>query len=90
LLAVSGSGTKTSGEFTTSRDKFQINYNFNCSSFGSQGNFQIYVYEGSALVDVAVNDLAASGADTTFEYQGAGTFHLQMNSECTWTVEVYE
>lgn len=69
-----------------------VTYTFNCSNFGSEGNFQIYFYGANlfGIPDILANDLAKKGGDTTTEYlNGAtGPFHLEMNSECKWTVKV--
>ena len=94
LLSISGSGIKTSKTFSWSGGSVDLTYTFNCSNFGSQGNFQIYFYGASILgptvPDILANDLAAKGGDTTTEYlNGAtGPFHLEVNSECNWTVAV--
>ena len=37
-----------------------------------------------------VNDLAASKQTNSWAYDNAGTRHLQINSECAWTVEVVD
>jgi hypothetical protein len=34
-----------------------------------------------------VNELGASGSDTEY-YHSGGTFYLEVNSECSWTVQV--
>jgi len=94
LLSLSGSGIKSSKTFEFSGDSVDVIYTFDCSDFGYAGNFQIYFYGASLLgpsvPDILANDLAMSGGDTTTEYlYGAtGPFHLEMNSECDWTVKV--
>jgi hypothetical protein len=94
LLSISGSGIKTSKTFSWSGDSVDLTYTFNCSNFGSQGNFQIYFYGvsilGPTVPDILANDLAAKGGDTTTEYLNGSTgpFHLEVNSECKWTVAV--
>lgn len=87
LLDEKGNGIKKTKPFTTTRP-WTIDYTYDCASFGQKGNFQIYVYElPETLSGIAVNELAASGSDTTNEY-GVGQFYLQMNSECDWHVVV--
>jgi hypothetical protein len=87
LLDKTGSGINTTAKFSPAGD-WQIVWSYDCSSFGSSGNFQIYVYNGDgSLSDVAVNELGAKGSDVTNEHQG-GTYYLQMNSECKWHVIV--
>ena len=87
VLVGSGSGIKNTADFTTGSD-WSIAYTFNCKSFGSEGNFQIYVYDGSDLSDVPANDLATKGGATSYEHGESGTHYLQINSECAWTVKV--
>lgn len=94
LLSLSGSGIKNSKTFNSSGDSVDVVYTFNCSSFGSQGNFIVDFYGasdfGPDFPDGIVNELAKSGSNTTTEYlNGAtGPFHVSMNSECKWTVKV--
>jgi hypothetical protein len=84
LLDLAGTGIKNSDEFSAP-SHWRIHYTYDCSSFGQQGNFQIYVEEGSTPVDAPVNELGAKGDSTTDVYH-AGTVHLSMNSECDWHV----
>ncbi len=87
LLDKSGSGINKTASFTAAGD-WEIDYSFDCSNFGSQGNFQVYVFnEDGSVADVPVNDLAAKGQDVSYEHQG-GTYYLEMNSECAWHVVV--
>lgn len=86
LLDMKGNGIKRSTKFTTSGD-WAIDWSYDCSAFlGGSGNFQIFV-EGDTT-DVATNELGKSGSGTQPEYTGAGTFYLEMNSECIWHVTV--
>ncbi|MBS2965266.1 hypothetical protein KGA66_19610 [Actinocrinis puniceicyclus] len=86
-LTVKGEGTKTTKTFSTG-DDWSIAYTFNCASFGSQGNFQIYTYTDGSLSDTPVNALDEKGSDTTYEHGDSGTHYLEINSECSWTVTV--
>ena len=87
VLKLSGSGTKNTKTFTTGAD-WSIAYTFDCSSFGSQGNFQVMVYTDGQIADAPVNALSANGNDTTYEHSAAGSHYLEVNSECSWTVTV--
>jgi len=88
LLDKSGSGISKTAIFTTPSE-WEIDYTFDCTNFGFQGNFQIYVYDGSsALVDVPANQLGMKGSDTIFEHNLSGPYYLEMNSECKWHVVV--
>lgn len=89
VLQKTGSGTNKTKTFTISNDNWSIKYSFDCSSLGSSGNFQVYVYDGSgSLVDLPVNALADNGKDTTYETTGPGSYSLEINSECSWKVTV--
>jgi hypothetical protein len=84
LLDLTGSGIKNSAEFSAP-SHWRIHYTYDCTAFGQQGNFQIFVEQGSTPLDAPVNELGAKGDSTTDVYQG-GTVHLSMNSECDWHV----
>lgn len=57
-------------------------------SFGSAGNFAVYVADSSGSpVGVAANELAAKGNSSSPQYS-TGTLHLEINSECSWSVTV--
>lgn len=86
LLTLSGNGIKNSQTFTTT-GPWTIAYSYDCSSFGSQGNFAITVADSSGgLKGVPVNELGAKGSSSTQDYD-TGDLHLEMNSECAWTVK---
>lgn len=85
LIKASGSGIKNTDPFEAP-DEWTLKYSFDCSNFGTSGNFQVYVYDGGDLVDVSVNELKDSGKDSTRVYD-SGHLHLQINSECDWTVK---
>jgi cytoskeletal protein RodZ len=89
LLDVSGSGTKTTEDFTASGN-WNLNWSYDCSSFGyGQGNFQVMVYnaDGSpSFENTPVNELGKSGSDTEYYHTG-GTFYLVVNSECIWNIQ---
>ncbi len=83
VLTESGNGVKSTAKFTVSGD-WDLHYSFDCSSFGSTGNFT--VTEGGTLGDLLVNELAAKGRDVTHRHD-SGTKYLEINSECSWKVE---
>ena len=90
LLSIKGSGTKTTQIFTAAAG-WDLSYTYNCSDSGlPQGNFQVYVYNSNgsvSLSNAAVNELGASGSDVE-HYHSGGSFYLEVNSECSWTVTV--
>jgi hypothetical protein len=88
LLDKYGDGINKTAIFQTTGE-WTITYDFDCTSFGSAGNFQVYVYDGnSALKDIPVNSLSMKGTDTVFEHNLSGPYYLEMNSECAWHVIV--
>jgi hypothetical protein len=84
LLDLTGSGIKNSGEFDAP-SHWRLAYSYDCTSFGTQGNFQVFVEQGSTPVDAPVNELGMKGQSTSDVYHG-GKLHLSMNSECNWHV----
>jgi hypothetical protein len=85
VMQMAGNGTKASTPFDANKD-WTIKYGYDCSGFGGSGNFQIYLYQGTSLVDIPVNELAASGQSSTQVYDHGSGLHLEINSECSWNV----
>jgi len=88
LLDQSGSGEAQTKPFTTTGE-WTVAYTFDCSAWGSSGNFQFDVAntDGSDNLDNGANDLAMSGGNTDYYYD-AGQHYLSVNSECDWHVVV--
>ncbi|MEY9965336.1 hypothetical protein ABIA33_003378 [Streptacidiphilus sp. MAP12-16] len=82
LLTLKGTGIKNSAQFTAAGN-WTLAYTFDCASFGSQGNFMVSDETGMPLV----NELKTKGAGSSPQYN-AGQHHLEINSECDWTVTV--
>jgi hypothetical protein len=82
LIDVEGSGIKTTQRFVAP-DEWALAWTYDCSNFGSSGNFVISV-EGDST-DVAANQLGQSGHDVSYEHSG-GNVYLEINSECAWHV----
>jgi hypothetical protein len=85
VMQMAGNGIKASTPFDANRD-WTIKYSYDCSGFGGSGNFQIYLYQESSLVNVPVNELGASGQSSTQVYDHGSGLHLEINSECSWNV----
>jgi hypothetical protein len=88
-LNISGSGSKSTQTFTVGKS-WTLDWTYDCSNFGGKGNFQVFVYtaDGSmSFNNSGVNQLGASGADTEY-YHTAGSYYLEVNSECNWTISV--
>lgn len=82
LLKASGSGIKNTAQFTAG-DSWTLHYSFNCANFGSSGNFVVSDETGMPLV----NELKAKESGSSPQYT-SGKHHLEINSECDWTVTV--
>jgi hypothetical protein len=94
LLTMSGSGIQNSAPFTVG-GQVTATYTFNCSSFGSSGNFEadlLYGNQASLNSDDQniANALAMSGGSTTTVYPAdpGRRYYLSVNSECNWTVKL--
>jgi hypothetical protein len=90
LLSLTGSGTKQTQKFTTGSDDWDVAYTYDCSNFGGTGNF-ILTPTGEdgapSFTNTGINDLGAGKSDVTHYHHG-GTYFLDINSECKWTVKV--
>ena len=89
VAAFSGSGTENTPKFTVGAN-WAISYAFDCTSFGPQGNFQVFTDGGSDFSGVIVNDLAESKQGITYAYNDPGSHYLEVNSECSWSVKVWD
>ena len=90
VFSLNGSGIKNTPDFVVSSAEWVIHYSYDCSAYGSSGNFAISVSStngGPADGDVAANEIGASGNSSSVEH-GAGTYYLAINSECNWQVVV--
>ncbi|MEU3466006.1 hypothetical protein ABZ721_39470 [Streptomyces sp. NPDC006733] len=86
VLSVSGSGMKSTATFKV-EDDWDLQYSYDCSAFGVQGNF--IVKQGGDLGDIYLNELGAKGSDVTHLHDG-GSMHLEVTSECKWTIKVID
>lgn len=93
LFTFSGSGIRNSASFTVNSSAVTARYSYDCSAFGSSGNFIADLVSGSPgsgnYDDQSIaNELGSGGGQTTTVYpqdQGA-TYHLEVNSECSWSI----
>jgi hypothetical protein len=88
VATFSGSGQENTPRFTVT-STWELDYSFNCASFGYAGNFQVYE-DGGKDFNLSVNDLAKGKAGSTWAYNDAGTHYLQINSECSWKVKIVD
>jgi hypothetical protein len=87
VTTFSGSGEENTPKFTVS-DTWQLRWSYDCSSFGSQGNFA--VSEDGAFGSVDVNELGMGGRGSTYGYGDGGSHYLDVSSECGWNVKIYD
>jgi hypothetical protein len=97
LLTLSGTGIRSSKSFNWSGHSIDVDYSYNCSNFGTKGNFILMFYGANSLgptvPDILVNDVADKGGSTTTEHLHylsgpTGPFHVDVNSECQWALTV--
>jgi hypothetical protein len=64
-------------------------WSYNCSTFGSPGNFIVNVNQpaGDPSSHIGTNELSFSGTGTDY-YFDTGAFSLSVNSECDWSITV--
>jgi len=81
ILDVTGSGIKTTRSFTIG-NAWDLIWSYDCSDFGTKGNFQVYVFkaDGSLSRNAGVNELDNSGNGVEHFHQG-GTLYLEINAK---------
>jgi hypothetical protein len=95
LLTLSGNGIENSRPVVVTQSTLQVRYSYDCSSFGSSGNF-IADFETANQASLDSDDqpianaLGSGGSATTTIYpQDTGSeYHLAVNSECNWSVTI--
>jgi hypothetical protein len=86
LLKLNGSGIAKTQQFRTGSN-WTLKYSYDCSNFGSSGNFSVTEYTNGQLNDVLVNELKAKNAGSTPVYD-SGAHYLEINSECDFSIKV--
>jgi hypothetical protein len=89
VATFSGSGIENTPKFTVT-DTWKLDYSFDCSGFGGNGNFIVSEDGGSDFSGASVNELGPGKSGSTFAYGDAGTHYLQVNSECDWHLSVID
>lgn len=87
LPALQGNGQGNTAPFNAP-SHWKLTYTYNCSAFGQAGNFAVmFVPAGpNALPDPIVNELSTGATKTVDEYSSGKGAHLEIDSECSWTV----
>jgi hypothetical protein len=90
LLSLKGSGTKTTKKFSAAGD-WDLRWSYDCSGFGTKGNFIVQPQAADALSEVAmltpVNQLGDKGSGVEHYHAGGNGIWLEINSECSWSVK---
>jgi hypothetical protein len=68
-------------------EAWTLAWSYDCSNFGTQGNFIVYAKRADGSTVGAVNQLGRSGASTDYFHQG-GSLYLEVSSECAWHITV--
>jgi len=95
LMTMSGQGIQNSPPFLVAASPVTATYTYDCSGFGFSGNF---------IADMVSGDLASLGSDyqpianalgmggtvttTLYPVNTGSSYHVSVNSECSWTVTV--
>ena len=88
LMPSNGSGIAQTASFNAPAN-WDVYWNYDCSSHGGPGNFDYSAYrsDGSST-DIYGPGQFGTGASGVQHYHEAGTFHLVINSDCAWDVQV--
>ncbi|MHB8438224.1 MAG: hypothetical protein ACYDD4_03570 [Acidimicrobiales bacterium] len=90
LYSDSGSGIFTTPTFTTP-DNWDVNWSFTAAGSGSQNcNFDwlTYTASGGETSYNGPNQLSPGGSGTEYYHAGAGTYYMEINAGCSWSVQV--
>ncbi|MEV6547960.1 hypothetical protein AB0M57_04530 [Streptomyces sp. NPDC051597] len=87
VLSESGSGVKSTAKFHVDGD-WDLKYSYDCADFGMAGNF-IVKEGGNPLGELYLNELGKGKSDVTHLHDG-GTRFLEVNSTCSWKIDVID
>jgi hypothetical protein len=82
-------GTSGSAPEFTAYGPWTMSWNYNCSNWGTTGNFIVNIKEPASdnTFDIGPNELGPSGSGTD-SYTDSGVFSLVIDSECEWSITV--
>jgi hypothetical protein len=75
-------GIKRTATFTVD-GSWDLKYTFDCASFGYDPDHT------NIPIGVPANAMARQGGDTTHQHR-KGSYYLEINSECDWTLQVID
>jgi hypothetical protein len=95
LVSMSGNGIQNSAPVNVTQSTLTVTYSYDCSSFGGSGNFIADFISGDPNAgnyddQQIANQLGSGGSVTTTIYPQnvPGQYHLEVNSECSWSVTI--
>jgi hypothetical protein len=89
VLTSSGSGDYTTAKFTVGgTGDYDLYWTYNEGGFGQSVNFDVEADNGADSNFTGPNQLGTGGSGVIHVYDDAGTHHLTVTSEGSWTVKV--
>jgi hypothetical protein len=85
-----GQGIQTTTKFTVPAE-WILKWHYDCSSFGDSGNFIVNVKNGDGSDDfqaTGVNELGPGGDGIQNFHADGGSKYFDVNSECSWALNV--
>jgi hypothetical protein len=88
IATFSGSGIKTTPDFTVPAE-WVLNWTYSNCAGGGSGNFAVVEYHADgSLINVLANELGTGSSGTNNQHADGGSRYLTISSECPWTVTV--
>jgi hypothetical protein len=82
-------GNKATRLFTPQGADWSLQWSFDCASLGDSGNFSVRVMrQGGGASGIAAVERISDHDSGDEHYHQAGTYYLQVVSECQWSVKV--
>jgi hypothetical protein len=93
IIKFSGNGIRNSAPFVVNSSTVTAHYRYDCSAFGTAGNFAADMISGnpsslSSDDQSIANALGMRGSQTTTLYPTnlGSRYHLEVTSECSWSI----
>jgi hypothetical protein len=90
IYTASGDSRINTPNFTVPTADWTVAYAYDCTSSanGTSGTFVVTLYKDLRMDAVLVNELSAGKIDSRTVHDGPGTYYLEINTQCSWTVHV--
>lgn len=86
-LVFSGNGGTTTDTYAM-RKGWKVHWSFDCSDFGSAGNFQLELESSNFLDTEFLSNALSMYGSGSHHIAKSGRYDLWINTECDWTVTV--